>query len=119
MAFPPLEATLAMRVCGSSKTANDILSTNINGDEGFWGYSITFYKAIHAPLSPGPDLDAMNRAMAQGVTVAMDRLSCNQTGGNVIGLLEFIKHEITLATTDSVYGPHNPFNDPVVENGLW
>ncbi|KAF2179610.1 cytochrome P450 [Zopfia rhizophila CBS 207.26] len=114
-AFPPLEAKLAMSVCGSSKTANDILNTNSNGDEGFWGYSITHYKRIHAPLSPGPGLDAMNRVMAQKVAASLDRLKTSK----VVKLFDFIRHEITLATTDSVYGPQNPFQDPAIIDAFW
>lgn len=114
LAFPPLEAKLAMSICGTSKTANDILSTNVNGDEGFWGYSITFYKAIHTPLSPGPELDAMNRVMAQKVATSIDRLE-----ENIVNLFEFIRHEITLASTDSVYGPKNPFKTPAIEESFW
>jgi len=114
LAFPPLEAKLAMRICGSSKIANDILGTNVNGDEGFWGYSITFYKTIHTPLSPGPELDAMNRVMAQKVMASIDRLE-----DKVVNFLDFIKHEITLATTDSVYGPQNPFKDPAIVESFW
>jgi len=104
-----------MNICQSSKVANDILSANVNGDEGFWGYSITFYKAIHAPLSPGFDLDAMNRVMAQKVAASIDQFR----GENVVQLFEFIRHEITLATTDSVYGPQNPFKNPVIEESFW
>lgn len=115
LAFPPLEAKLAMNVCGSSKTANDILNTNINGDKGFWGYSITHYKAIHPPLFPGPGLDAMNRLMAQRVAASLDRAQTSKE----IKLFEFIKQEITMATTDSVYGPQNPFQDPAVVHLFW
>jgi hypothetical protein len=93
----------------------DILNTNTNGDEGPWGYSMTFYKAIHTPLAPGPDLDAMNRVMAEKIVDAMDGLKEERT----VGLFEFIRHEITLATTDSIYGPHNPFKDIEIENSFW
>jgi hypothetical protein len=115
LAFPPLEAKLAMNVCGSSKTANDILNTNTNGDEGYWGYSITHYKALHPPLFPGPGLDAMNRVMAKKIMGSLDRIQTSK----VLNLFEFIKQEITLATTDSVYGPHNPFQDPEVVVSFW
>lgn len=99
-----------MNVCGSSKTANDILNTNVNGDEGFWGYSITHYKAIHPPLSPGPGLDAMNRAMAQKIISSLERIHSSE----VINLFDIVKQEITHATTDSVYGAQNPFRDPAI-----
>ncbi|TVY68970.1 Cholesterol 7-alpha-monooxygenase [Lachnellula suecica] len=114
LAFPPLEAKFTTSICGTSKIAHDILNTNVNGDEGFWGYSVTFYKAIHTPLAPGPELDAMNRVMAQKVSASVDRLE-----ERVVGLFEFIRHEITLATTDSVYGPKNPFKDPAIVESFW
>ncbi|KAF7895138.1 hypothetical protein EAF00_006952 [Botryotinia globosa] len=115
LAFPPLEAMGAMSVCGSSKIANDILNTNTNGEEGDWGYSMTFYKTIHKPLSPGPELDAMNRIMAQNITASIDGIK----GKLVVSLFDFIKREIAIATTDSVYGPQNPFKDPAVADGFW
>lgn len=115
LAFPPLEAMGAMSVCGSSKIANDILNTNTNGEEGDWGYSMTFYKTIHKPLSPGPELDAMNRVMAQNITASIDGIK----GKLVVSLFDFIKREIAIATTDSVYGPQNPFKDPAVADGFW
>ncbi|KAF2198497.1 cytochrome P450 [Delitschia confertaspora ATCC 74209] len=115
LAFPPLEAKLSAKVCASSKTAHEILMTNVNGDEGYWGYSITFHNAILPGLSPGPGLDAMNRVMVQKISASADRLEKPRT----VWLYEFIKHEIALATTDSVYGPANPFKDPAVEQGFW
>ncbi|PVH97623.1 putative 25-hydroxycholesterol 7-alpha-hydroxylase [Periconia macrospinosa] len=115
LAFPPIEAKLAMNVCGSSKTANDILNTNVNGDEGFWGYSITHYKALHPALFPGPGLDAMNRVMARKVTMSLSRIQKPKS----TGLFDFIKQEITHATTESVYGEGNPFRDPVIVDSFW
>ncbi|KAF2115747.1 cytochrome P450 [Lophiotrema nucula] len=115
LAFPPIAANGAKTVCGSSKTANDILDTNVNGEEGDWGYSMTFYKRIHAALAPGPALDAMNRVMAEKISGSMDRLE----GEKTVQLLEFVKHEIAMASTDSVYGRKNPFKDPAIEERFW
>ncbi|KAF2449065.1 cytochrome P450 [Karstenula rhodostoma CBS 690.94] len=77
LAFPPLQAKLAMNVCGSSQTANDILNTNATGDEG-----------------------AYNRRRSSE-------------------LFDFVKREVTLATTDSVYGDQNPFRDPAIFEAFW
>lgn len=115
LAFPPIEAMAAKNICGSSKVANDILDTNVNGDDGPWGYSITHYPAVRVPLLPGPGLDAMNRVMAQKVAASIDGMSKEIH----VKLFKFISHEITLATTDSVYGPQNPFRDPEVEHSFW
>lgn len=115
LAFPPLGANAAMSVGGISKIANDILQTNVNGEEGDWGYSMTFYKMVHTPLSPGPMLDAMNRIMAQKIAASIDGITQQRS----VQLFDFIKREIAIATTASVSGPQNPFNDPTVAVGFW
>lgn len=115
LSFPPIEAAAAKNVCGSSKVANDILDTNTNGDEGPWGYSVTHYTAIRAPLNPGPGLDRMNRMMALKVAESIDGMKRKQD----VKLFAFIKHEVTFATTESVYGPQNPFRDAELEESFW
>ena len=104
----------AKNICGSSKTANDILDTNVNGDEGPRSYSASHYPAVRVPLLPGLGLDAMNRVMAEQVAASIDGMRAQK-----VKLFAFIAHEITLATTDSVYGPKNPFKDPAVEQSFW
>ena len=46
LAFPPIEAKFASRICGSSAEAHKILMTNVNGDEGDWGLSMESYAAM-------------------------------------------------------------------------
>ena len=36
-----------------------------------------------------------------------------------LDLYSWVHHTITLASTDAVYGPANPFQDPKVEKGFW
>jgi hypothetical protein len=36
-----------------------------------------------------------------------------------VKLFEFVRREITLATTDSVYGPENPFKNPEIGEAFW
>lgn len=78
LAFPPLEAKLAMVVCDSSKEANDILKSNMNGDEGDWGYSMEFYKSMHPALAPGEGLDSMNRVMIQNVAASIESVEAHR-----------------------------------------
>lgn len=115
LAFPPIAANAAKSVCGTSKIANDILDTNVNGEEGNWGYSMTFYKRVHTALAPGRGLDAMNRVMAGKISASMDTLEHEKT----VPLFGFVKHEIAMASTDAVYGPKNPFKDLNVEHRFW
>lgn len=105
----------AKHICGSSKVASDILDTNVNGEDGPRSYSVSHYPVVRVPLLPGSGLDAMNRVMAQKIAESID--GTKQT--RKVKLFEFIRHEITIATTDSVYGPLNPFRDPKVEQSFW
>ena len=119
LAFPPIEAKFAMIVCNLSKKANDILNVNTNGEQGDWGYSMEFHKSLHPSLASGAGLDAMNRIMIQNIASSIDRLQ--PVGGKPtrIGLMAWVRHEMTTATTESVYGPLNPFRDPKVEEAFW
>lgn len=124
LAFSPVEAKFAMTICASSKEANRILNMNINGDEGDWGYSMDYHKSLHPSMAPGPGLDAMNRVMIKNITISLDRLypsgkDINRPMRKQIGLMKWLRHETTLATTNSVYGPLNPFKDPNVEEAFW
>lgn len=119
LAFPPIEAKFASMVCGSSAEAQKILMNNVNGDEGDWGLSMESYAAMRAALAPGPDLDKMNRVMIQNIATALDHLTASGDKHTKIGLAKWLRSSVTAATTNSVYGPHNPFKEQAVEDGFW
>lgn len=83
------------------------------------GYLPTFYSAIHPTLLPGEGVDAMNRDMLKLVAAAVDGLSKRKGGAMKVPLFGWVKHQISLATTGAVYGPHNPFGDPAIESAYW
>ncbi|KAI4281773.1 MAG: hypothetical protein L6R38_003451 [Xanthoria sp. 2 TBL-2021] len=116
LAFPPIEAKFATTICASSKEGNEIIANNLNGEEGDWGYSHDVYKSMNSALAPGPGLDGMNRIMIQNIARSLDKLKSQEGRAVVMKLGKWSRHEITMATTNSVYGKCNPFNDPKVEN---
>ena len=121
LSFPPIGVKFAMSLSGSSASANKIATNNINGDEGDWGLSMDFNKAIYPALSPGPHLEAMNRIMIPHIAESLDKLRMGEEGGRRrrIVLGRWIRHELSRAITDSVYGPQNPFKDRAVEDAFW
>ncbi len=119
LAFAPIEAMVATRLCGSSTEAKKLAMANVNGDEGDWGLSRDTYSKIKAALTPGPELDAMNRAMIQNLAKALDDLRPPDGKRAQIKLAKWVCDCITAATTDSVYGPRNPFKTEDVVNGFW
>jgi len=92
------------------------LIKNINGVEDF-SYAILFDKAIHPVLSPGQGLRVMNANSAQSVSRVVHELA-SQTP-KYLKLMEFIRTQITQTTTDAVYGPVNPFNNPKIHQAYW
>ena len=119
LSFPPIGVKFAMSLSGSSASANKIATNNINGDEGDWGLSMDFNKAVYPALSPGPHLEAMNRVMIPHIVASLDKLRMGEDGGRRIVLGRWIRHELSRAITDSVYGPQNPFKDRKVEDAFW
>ena len=119
LAFPPVGVKFAMSLAGTSKEANKIATHNYNGDEGDWGLSMDFNKVVYPALSPGAPLEAMNRIMLPSIAVSLDRLKAESEKSTRIGLNRWIRHELTLAITDSVYGPQNPFKKQAIEYAFW
>ncbi|MCJ1391523.1 hypothetical protein MMC18_004387 [Xylographa bjoerkii] len=108
-----------MSLAGSSKEANAIATTNINGDDGDWGLSMDFNKVVYPALTPGAPLEAMNMITIASIAQSLDQLQAGGGTSTTIGLNRWIRHELTLAITDSVYGPRNPFKNRAIEDAFW
>ncbi|RYC54132.1 hypothetical protein CHU98_g12077 [Xylaria longipes] len=120
LAFPPIEAKFASTVCGASKEAQTILAKNVNGDDGDFGLSMESYEAMRSALKPGSDLDDMNRSMIQEIVKLLDQLQPSYNGESKrLSMYAWLRDAITTATTRSVYGPMNPYDDPEIVDAFW
>ncbi|GAB1317462.1 hypothetical protein MFIFM68171_07672 [Madurella fahalii] len=112
LSFNALEASIAQDVIGVSKPVQEIIARDVSRDEG---YLMSFPKYIHPAVHAGPHLDAMNKKAVEVLAEALDQHAKNSKGSPKVKLFTWIRHELMLATTDSVYGPHNPYRDPNME----
>ncbi|KAJ4378044.1 hypothetical protein N0V83_000874 [Neocucurbitaria cava] len=68
--------------------------------------------SVHKYLLSGSSLKVATMA-------AVDRLSASLPNsfeeGREEGLLELVRHELTIAMTGALYGPENPYDDPEIE----
>lgn len=110
LSFPAIEANIAANVIGVNKATNAIVGHHVNQDDG---YLMNFPKYVHSALSAGPGLDAMNRRSVQVIAKSLNEHA--QRGVSAVSMFKWIRHELLLATTEGVYGPNNPFRDPVME----
>lgn len=119
LAFPPIEAKFATKVCGASLKAQAILDKNVNGDDGDVGLSMESYAAMRAALKPGSELDDMNRAMIHEIASSLDLLEPAKGESRKFGMYGWLRDVITTASTRSVYGPMNPYDDKAIADAFW
>ncbi|KAI0521198.1 cytochrome P450 [Xylaria bambusicola] len=98
LAFPPIEAKFASTVCGTSKEAQSILAKTVNGDDGDFGLSMESYEAMRSSRT---------------------QLQPNKGETKALSMYSWLRDAITTATTPSVYGPMNPYDDPGIIDALW
>lgn len=116
LSFRQVAAKFATTICASSKEANEIIAVNLDYEDGDWGCSQEVYKTMHPALAPGPGLDGINGVMVQNIADSLERLVPLRQGRLLmIRLIEWSRHEITMATTNSVHGTHSPFKNRNIE----
>ena len=118
LAMPPLEAKAMIQVLNLTKPAQAAIMDNIDGRQGDWGFMFMFYKTIHPPLAAaGQSLDSMNQVSIRKVEDLLN--SYGNDNPHMQGLFALVKEHITLATSDAVYGFHNPFKDAGLRKAYW
>ena len=70
-------------------------------------------------MAPGLGFQEMLLAAREPIAEALNALAGRITAQVHVDMWQWVKHEVTHATTESVYGPMNPYRDLAVENGFW
>ncbi|KAI6369736.1 hypothetical protein MCOR25_004365 [Pyricularia grisea] len=118
--FGPVVRDFSRDTFGLGKEATEILAQNMFGEHGNWGLCEEMVSGMREALKPGDDLDKMNRIMAEEVSRSLDETKPDPGSEfRVIKLGEWVAHVVTLATTKSVYGTHNPFVRKDVRDAFW
>lgn len=108
LAFTPIELRAVDKTMGASKeTLAKIGGNQLLTDKG---YFMSFPRNVAPGASPGPGLDALNRAAVNAIAASLDKLAIQ--GTTVVEMFDWVRHEIFAATMDATYGPHNPFRFP-------
>jgi hypothetical protein len=119
LAFPPVEASFSVKVCGVSAETEAIVKHNVNGEEGDFGLSMSSHEVMRSNLKPGSQIDDMNRSMIREVANSLDSLQPAKGESVTVGMYSWIQESLTKATTMSVYGPLNPYQDPAIADAFW
>ncbi|KAK0713606.1 cytochrome P450 [Lasiosphaeria miniovina] len=96
-------------IFGMSKKANELMHHDMTSDNGFM---LSALKYILPSVSPGPDLDDINRRAIQILANETDKVRAR--GSMRAGLQKWTRDIMVLCTSDAVWGPQNTYRDPVV-----
>lgn len=115
-----LEARFTAELGDLSKDASRKLVANLEPPSEKPSLLIDGLKATQQSISSLGGVDDMICAAADVVKARLDNLE-KEVGNKASSkdLWAWVQHEITVATTESVYGPMNPYRDPKVEAGFW
>lgn len=94
---------------GLSKKAVKLMHDDLTSEDGF---SLSWPKYVMSAMSPGNDLDSMNRVAIETFANQTETLRTSATVK--VGLWQWTRQTMVMATTESVWGPQNPWRDPAV-----
>ena len=109
LSFWFLEATFTVGMAGLSKEAATALQDNVHGDDDRPSLFMDGMRATHKELKPCEGLDQMSLTAVRKLATSIDRLAEDES--IQMDLWHWVNRELIASTTDSVYGPKNPFRD--------
>lgn len=108
MSFAAIAADAGSAV-GMSKHAVKLMHQDLTSEHSF---SLSWPRYIMPALSPGKELDEMNRI---SLAILADELrGLGKTGTTRVGLSRWSRDAMVASTTEAVWGPENPYRDPAV-----
>ncbi|KAL8920373.1 MAG: hypothetical protein Q9172_004540 [Xanthocarpia lactea] len=117
--FSVFANTMLPRLFDLDKKTMKLASTNIEHPGGSRNLVVEINRIFHRCLSPGPSLEKMER-------VALPRLLCyfeelgSRTDATTLDLFAWLRSVMTVASTEAIYGPENPFSKrPQLEQAFW
>lgn len=103
-------------LAGISTKANDIILKNARGEKGIDSLVVAGMKVTHAAMV-GENLERMTLEACERAARQIALLEDGQFSKQ-IDLWLYVQQLFSLAISSGVYGPRNPYEDPLVVNGL-
>ncbi|KAL9605500.1 MAG: hypothetical protein Q9179_001306 [Wetmoreana sp. 5 TL-2023] len=119
LSFSPFVSWMSPRIFDVGEEAVAIINENMDGAKGHYGLLPEISRGMHNALAPSDSLDWMTRTMLTKLQEYIDPLGTGK-GGMDIHLYKWVRRAFTVASTEAVYGPKNPFNHkPELEDAFW
>ncbi|KAJ9151326.1 Cytochrome p450 protein [Pleurostoma richardsiae] len=125
LSFTPLVPDITRRVLGLDAAAADALRQNIDPEPGDpRGFLADMHDMVYGFLGPGEDLDALTLDAAAELAAQVNTYAEEARGrlpdGEVVDLLSWVRHFVTVGTARFLYGQENPLAlHPELEQAFW
>ncbi|KAK4973987.1 hypothetical protein LTR66_011142 [Elasticomyces elasticus] len=117
LAFNPIMIEATRRMVAFDADAMTKIMRNLNNEEGKWGLMYDTHDMMYATLAPGPELNELNLAVLDQFADTINKFDAS---GREVKLWAWLRHHFSLASTNALYGPQNPFAiHPELEEVFW
>jgi hypothetical protein len=101
-----------------SKEASRKILENVKGGSGMESLLIEGLEETHKVMRPG---SGVNQMVSITTRTAADNMAIFEIdpASRRVDLWQWVQHEVTVATTEAVYGPTNPYRDKDFEQAFW
>ena len=120
LSFQPFVAAMLPKLFLVDDKAMAIVKRNIDGDDGDWGLVPDTHRETWPTLAPGPQLDLLVQNMLSTLLPFLDEFANAREATVSTDLYAWCRRAFTLAGTETLYGPENPFRqEPGLEDAFW
>ena len=108
----------AERLAGTTTEGMKQVKQGVAGGHLEEGLVADIRHRMHTYLNSSLSLKSMSRDVFGNLAVALQELDSND--GINVDLSTWVKHAISIASTNAIYGPQNPFvADPHIYTAFW
>ena len=116
--FDPFVILAAERLAGTTSHGLALIREDSDGDCHVRGLVADSHERFHKLLNSSSCLKSMSCDIAANIATALSNLA--STSDSVVNLSQWMKRTISVASTNAVYGPLNPFAiDSRVNGAFW
>ncbi|KAK5987814.1 Cytochrome P450 monooxygenase nodJ-like protein [Cladobotryum mycophilum] len=124
LSFSPMLPEITKRVLGLDESTIRIVSQNVDPEPGEpRGFLADVHDLIYSSLGPGEYLNLLSCEASQELCHQLHNqsLSLDQNASSeIVDLLGWIRHLVTIGTANYLFGPHNPIaEEPALEDAFW
>ena len=112
-----IQAEMTNTLGGLSKQASAICAENARGEKDQPSFAVEVLRSMHTTMA-GKNLDDLTRQAIGRINQDVRILESRAASGESVNLWRWAQHATAMGISRAIYGPANPYEDPVIEKSL-